>query len=593
MTIRIPNQGKYNQSNKGEIFGNIFRTTNIDLKTNPGILRLNPRIAASTKDNDSGITGLGLPAAFITHTNSSTPQFWCACGIGQGSGTSGTGKMFVSATATPNSPFVNDTTSSTPTNLSMDFVDMVLWRKGLYVGTFTSNSQNIARLKGAWTTNYFTGTAGGSFVTNGSCKNLCAGFNGNLYICDDYRVIYVNSSDTAVLTGTGTVDTQNVYRPIWIRSSSNRLWIGLMTQDASSGSQGYVAEWDGTGTAFNRIYKIDAPCALSCVIKDDVPWIIDAFGILKKYDGSGFTEQARLPVANLNIEMPGIYNDLTNARWIHQRGMDLVDGKINIAINNFVSTGVYVKEMPSGIWEYDETIGLHQKGSPCSDVTDWGQQLLASAGAIYGSKKSTGTLLAGFSYYTDAATTMRSGIFFDDVSVNTNKRGIMETPFITSSNVEDVYQNFIYRFRPLTAGDHILPKFRNAKDANLPFVANIKWISTTAFTSSDSNFANVLTGHEVEFVMGQAASTTSYVKGVVTSDAGRTIEIEDSIGPTTGSGMVMVTNYQKTIDISATGIAKEVSNLGSVNTKIQMKTEFRGTGDFEVDDLTIISAKHQ
>lgn len=593
MEIRIPSQGKFSQPNKGEIFGNVFRTTNIDFKTNPGILRLSPRLTVNTKDNDSGISGMGIPMAFITFTENSTAQYWCACGIGTGSGTSGTGKMFFSSTATPNAVFANDVTASTPTNIHADFSDMVLWRRNLYVGTYTSPaSQNIARLTSSWTTNYFTGTASGSFATQGSPKNMCVGFNGNLYICDDYKVIYVDTSDVAHTSGTGTIDASGLYRPIWIRSSSNRLWIGLMTMDASSGSQGYIAEWDGIGTAFNRIYKIDAPCPLSCAIKDDVPYVIDAFGRLLKYNSAGFSEIARLPVANLNIEMPGIYNDLTNMRWVHQRGMDLVDGKINILVNNFVSTGVYVKEMPSGIWEYNEDIGLIHKGAPCTASTDWGQQAIATSGALYGTKKSTGTLLAGLSYYTDDVTTQRCGIFYDDISVNTNKRGIIEHPFVLSSSVTDTFQSLTYRFRPITLGDKIKSKFRTMKSARLPFIASITWTSTSTFTSTDANFQYVAADNEVEIVMGAGASSTARISSI-SGTSTYTVTIDDPIGPVSGTGKAMITNYKETLatDFSDTTVSNFTTSIGDVETKIQLKTEFRGTGDFEIDDLTVESGK--
>lgn len=588
MQVRIPNQGQYVQPSRGEIFGNVFRTTNLDLKTNPGILRLTSRLTINV--NSLNINNMGLPLAFAVHSDG---KYWAATGIGTGQGTSGSGVMLSSASTTPSSAFAADLTASTPTQIHSDYSDMVVWRKLILVGTYASTpTQRIAKLSGStWTANWFNGVTTGSFVSTGSPKNMCVGFNGNLYICDDYKVIYVNTSEVAVTSGVGTVDSGSVYRPIWIRSTSNRLWVGLMSLDSYTGSVGYVAEWDGTGQAFNRIFKIDAPCAPSACVKDDVLHIIDAYGILKKFNGSGFAEVARLPVANLNIEMPGIYNDLTNNRWIHQRGMDLVDGKINILVNNLVSTGVYVKEMPSGVWEYDEKIGLYHKNAPCISSADWGQQALAKVGALFGTKRSDATYLAGTTLYNDNASTSFNAISYDDISVNTNKKGTIEYPFVSSPSTIDSWKKMTYRYRPLTSGDHIVMKYRNMKDAHLPFISSATWTSTTTFTSTDSNYQYVSAGNEVEIIMGAGGSSISKITSITENAGTYTITIEDAVG--SGSGKVMITNYKKCLDISTTGLATESNLVGEFSTKIQVKTHFIGTGDFEVDDLTIESAKQQ
>jgi len=604
MTSRIPTKGKWAQPNKGEIFGNIYRSQNIDLKTNPGKMRVSPRLVVNTKDNDNGISNMGVPCAFLVHSPSSTPFYYAACGIGDDTGS---GKILVSASNSLSSAFANDALANTPTTISATRSDMVEWAGGNYgsrtdpsllVSTVSPSAQ-IYSLRGAWDGSWFSSTVGGSMSTV-TLINMCPAFNGNLYLTNGYGITYVppsasaGTNPVAVNSGVGTIDFNYRYFPIWIRSTSTQLWIGLMTNVTNNGTRGYVAAWDTTGTAPQAIYDIQAPCALSCTILDDVPHIIDAYGRLKKFTGTGFTEVARLPVANQNIEMPGIYNPSTNSRWIHHRGMDIVDGKINISVNNFVSSGVYVEDMPSGIWEYDPSIGLYHKSSPCATTGDWGQQSLLTAGALFGSKRSTGTYLAGFAYYTDSGSTSRNGIFHDDLTTTTNRRGILTIPWIDSSQVADTFQKTIYRFRNLVSGSKIIGKFRTDKSATLPFVAAITWTHDNSFISTDSNWQYASVGDEVEVVQGVGASTTGHITQINSSGGTYTVIVDDSsMNIPSGSALVKVNNYRKMGEITQLNSSSQILAIIRNDNSVQIKTELRDEGGMELNDLTITSKTQQ
>lgn len=615
--IRIPENGQFSQPNKGDISGNLNRTQNIDLKTAPGKMKVSARLAAVIKDNDSGITGMGVPNAFAVHTKSSTKQYYAMCGIGSGA-TTGSGKILVTANNSPTSTWANDTTTNTPILVHADYSDMISWSTGNYnagdlgpsllVSTYGVSSQ-IMRLYNNttnWTNNWFTSTVSGSFTVSGGIKNMCEAFNGNVYITDDDRIIYVPYAPSttpvnAVLTGTGTIDFRARYRPVWIRTASDRLWVSLVSYDSTSsgvGVEGYMGMWDTTGTAMQKIFKIGSPMAMSGCVLNDIPYIIDAYGVLRAFNGGGFPEIARLPVANQNIEMPGIYNQNTNSRWISHRAMDVVDGKININVNNFVSTGVYVEDMPSGVWEYDPQNpqkGLYHKNSPCSASSDWGQQALLTTGAIFGTKRSTNNYLAGFSYYTDDTSTSRNGIFYDDVSTNTNKRGSFRTPFVNSPNIQENWQKGVYRFKPIPSGDKIIGKYRTAKAMNLPFIASVTWTGTTSFTSTSSSFQYASVGDEIEIIMGTGASTSAHITAIAGPTASTyTITLDEAIGPASGSGKVHVENFRKFLTITSQGVSEVDKTLPNpVNIRVQIKTDFRVTGDFEMDDISIINSKNR
>lgn len=598
MTVRIPAQGVFSQPNKGDIFGNLSETQNVDLRTNPGRLRLSPRLTVAVKDNDTSITNMGVPSAFAAYETTSA-RYIAMCGIGEGSGlgNTGSGKLMISDDSSFTSDWDNDGLANTPTTIHAGFSDMVVWNDWLLVSIYSGSAHNISKLAATtWTASWFLGTLGATFnVSNGSIKNMCPGFNGNLYITDGDSVIYIAASGvSAVTSGTGTIDTGGKYTVTWIRSSSNKLWIGLMSPDAGIGTKGFVAEWDATGTAVQKIYDINAPSALSCVIVDDVPYIIDAFGILKKYTGTGFSEVARLPVANQNIEMPGIYNDLTNTRWINHRGMDVSNGQILINVNNFVSSGVYVQDMPSGIWVFDPKKpeqGIYHQNSPCADSNDNGQQLLLTAGAVFGTKRTIGNYLAGYGYYTDSGSTSRNGAFYDDVATTTNKRGIFTLPFIQADQIEDVFQKASYRHSPLPSGDKIIAKFRTQKSTTLPFIASFTCVSGTQFTSTDANFANVSVGNECQFVQGKHSGTTAHVSAIQVAGGTYTVDLDESVLSSSGSGKVKMTNFKKVESFSQQNQMSHESPLSDAGstTKIQIKTELRFSGDTEIDDLTLLN----
>lgn len=625
--IRIPTDGKFSQPNRGDIFGNLKSTQNVDLRTNPGRLRLSPRMTVLTKDNDASISNFVLPIGFVNHVLTGSQETMLMATGGGGYGVTGTGKIFTSniTPATTLGSFANlsgSAATNQPTQINDAFSDIVSWNgkgsgavlattaiKRTYVSTYNAGHEIYALEGSTWDNAWYSSTRSGLTLINGAPVNMCPAFNGLLYIAQEYSLKYAPitgsivspSSVTDPNTTQGTIHTLGKYVITWMRSSSDRIWVGLI--EVANGSRyshlgGYVAEWDGTGTAFNKIYKINAPCALSCTIVNDIPYIIDAYGVLKKLSSVGFIEVARLPVANQNIEMPGIYDMYNNSRWIHTRGMESNGGLIYINVNNYVSAGVYVKDMPSGVWIFDtdnSSQGIVQRNSPCVDSNDYGQQGIQAAGAIFPLRIISGNYLAGASYYSDDVTTQRYAVFYDDAATNTNKRGSFVTPFISSSKLQDHWNEASYRFSTLPSGDKIVGKYRTGKKANLPFIASITWTSTTTFTSTDTNFQYAAVGDEIEGFMGKGASSTAHISATSYSNPTYTITLEEAIGFSSGTAKVKVDNFQKMGQgvISSNTANQDELKIGKTNANIQVKTEMRFTGDVEIDDLTIMGTPHK
>lgn len=603
MTYRIPQKGVIRQLNKGDLAGELYSTKNVDFRTNPGRIRVSPRLTLAVKDNDSAISNMGVPVAFTY--DGITDRYWVATGIGTGTATSGTGTIVKSDDTDFTSDWDNDAEGNTPTDIHLGFSDMIMWpgtsssvlARTPIVTTYGSSTSKIKRFKNTtddWDAAYHT-TVAYTFNVGGGIKNLCEGFNGNLYMTDDDQINHITPAGAGVQSGAGTIDFNGRYRAIWIRSSSNKLWIGLMSYDAQEGSKGFVAEWRGTGTAANYIYGIDDSCPLSCVILDDVPYIVTGRGVIKKYrgEGAGFSEVARLPVANTNIEMPGIYDDLNNSRWVHHRGMDVSDGKILINVNNYVSSGVYVEDMPSGVWEFDPQSGsLHHRNSPCAASTDFGQQFISTAGAVFGTKRTEGNYLAGFGYYTDGSTE-RKGIFYDDVVTNSSKIGGFTTTFLSSEGIEDAWQRLYYRHFPLPTSDKIIAKKRTRKNANYPVLIDLTWSSTTQFTSTTAGMANVEVGDEVVIMQGIGASKSSHITVISSNGGTYTVTLDETYTSASGTAKAYIWNFKK---ISFNETDSDVLSdfpLNDHDHQTQIKTDVWATDDMEIHDLTVVNKGHK
>jgi len=600
----IPQNKTFQQFNKGDVFGSLSASKNIDLESNEGVVRVSPKLTLSTKDNDSGITGLGIPHAFATHTISATERYWVACGIGATTSVNGTGKLLHTGSADPTSAFVNDTFGSTPTTIHADFSDMIEWANGnnaganqgksLFVSTFASSTSQIHQLFAAtWNNTWYTTTVSGSFTVQGGIKNMCPAFNGRMYIIDDDLVIYVPPAAAAVLSGAGTLDFLGEYRPIWIRSSSDRLWISLMTFDKNIGTRGAIGMWDTTGTQLNKVIPINSPCALSGVVKDDVPYILDAFGVLRKFDGLAFKEIARLPVANLkNREMPGIYDDLTNNRWVHHRGMEVVDGKININVSNIDVDGNAVLEMPAGVWEYDEAHGLYHKNSPSFGSTDYGAFNVPTigVGAIKSIGRSASGSLVGSKYFSDA-NTARIGLFYNDLIDNVQKYGYLITQQIFTENFEETWNKIGARFKKLlNINNKIWLKYRT--EAVDPVEARITWVDTNTFTTPTDVRAYI--GYEVEILQGDGAGKCSKIVSVATGASFTVVLAETFTGATTNTAKARFQFWKEVGTVTSQDVQSVKFTIDEPATvKIQLKVCLQFQGEDELFDLYLDSIKHE
>jgi hypothetical protein len=586
--IQVPSEKKQLvQANTSDTLGNVLSSFNLDLVENSGNIRLGSRMLLNTNGLD------GCPVAFRWWRQVSDDKIFAIAGTKVYSGGAGTGGAF------PNTALTADGTTLTPTNLSSDYSDMAVFNGNIYA---SSGSTTLYYMDDGSTWRTIT-----SFGSSSQVHMLCP-FGDRLYMTDlQSRVISINTSNVGVTSGQYTINLGNSDSNVitFIRASASRIWIGTVN---TRGGVGHIYEWDGTSAQTTRTYTLESSGALSCVIKDDIPYVMDTDGNLLAWSGGSFKR-----LTTLKTDPRIFYNSLRtrNDRWIHPNGMAIVRNRINVLIDSRLSTNgtPTLEKTPSGIWEYDPNIGLYHKYSlglaKSSDtITDFGQSRLSRAGGLMeinqpGSSSSrNGTFMAGATYYTNASSTS-SGAFYDDQNETKQKAGYIVTTKLPASKISDVWQYVwaVYE-KLLTSTDKMVVKWR--VDDATPSEGTITWTSTTTFTVPNSsvvvsNYWTEGTGMEVEVVQGLGAGKCAHITNAVNNAGTWTVTVDETFTGATGTSIARFQNWTKAgvIADQTTRYAKFALPTSANSPWIEVKAWMLFTGDGELGMLAVDNGRNE
>lgn len=495
-----------------------------------------------------------------------------------------------------NGNFTQDTATGTPTTCDENsdielFFDSASNTVGLYV---TASVDDVY-----YTTN---GTSWSTFdVGVGFGDETCLCYYANrMYstYANNYIISWNISNVVATAGAANTIKLPSSDQVTFIKAGSNRIWIGTMNK-YNEGARVY--EWDGASPQATKVYTLEAVGALSCVVKNDIPYIVDTNGRLLKWNNTAFVEVARLPVDNRYLFQATSQSN--PARFIHRNGMSIVANRIVMLINNNVedNTNSILEYCPSGIWEYDEEMGLYHKHalSYTKDnltITDFGQNRIGRAGGVASLKiendasNARGTFICGARYYTDA-TTLSTGIWIDDTRNTKTNTGYIVTE-VDSGGIQDTFSKAFLKFRPLlNSTDKIVFKYRKSLHA-APTEITITWTSTTTFTTTDANMANYAVGDEVEITRGKGGGMCSHIT-VISLNAGTyTVTVDEThTGATSGTASARLQKWIKSSSITADtasdflecGMGNPNANSGLVLLKIFFY--WKGDNEFQFVDL--------
>ena len=504
-----------------------------------------------------------------------------------------------------NGNFVQDTATGTPTNLN-DNSDLELFFDR------TSNTTTLYVTGGTDTVYY---TTDGSTFSNfdmglGSGNEACLTFYANrMYMqAGNNYIISWNAARTVASPGAAnTIRLPAGERLSFMKAASNRIWVGTINE---YNEFAHIYEWDGASPLFSRQYTIEAVGANSCVIKNDVPHVMDSRGRLLRWNNSTFVEIGRLPVADKYLFLATAAG--SPFRYVHRNGMAIYNNKIVVNIGNRIEdNGDTIEEFcPGGVWEYDDFVGFYHKyalsytGTNLT-ITDFGQNRIAYPGALGSinvlndSSNAQGLLLIGAKYYTNASSTA-AGIWIDNTVDTKTNTGYIVTSELDASGVADTWQKAFLKFRRLlNSTDKIILKYRFTKQA--PTVMSITWVNTTSFTTADANMANYAVGDEVEIVAGTGGGMCSHITAISLNAGTYTVTVDEThTGCTTGTAQARFQKWIKAgaVESDTTSDWKEFS-LGKIGTVasnsgwVQFKIFFYWKGENEFDYIDSVNVPYK
>lgn len=585
---------KWQQTNQSDILGNLWATFGVDLDGNQGAIRGGDIMYLNTNDSDQA--NLGVPIAFRAFNVSGTPTIFALAGT----------RAFKTSVNFPSGSFTE--VGSTPTDFSPDYSDMEVFNDTLYCTT-ASHTVRTYSTGGSWSS--FSAQSGG----DNNSVHMLATFAGRMYMswAGASIVSWDSANTTASLGSQYTITLNNADTAstliTFIRAASDRLWIGTINQ---IGGKGYVYSWDGSSGTTMNAYRLDSAGALACVIKNDIPYIMNANGVLQIWNGGTFKN-----LDDAYIGLPGQFNRLhnnllynpinvTNDRFIHPNGMTLIDGEINLFVNtiNNDNTGTTEVTIPAGVWEYLSQTGLYHKyavtytrSTDTAPYNDTGQMKIARAGAISEinmpntSASRNGTFLCGAQYYSDA-TTKKYGIWYDDSNKVSINSGFVITSKVQSPNVTEIWQKMFLIFRKFfNASERIIVKWRTFD--NDPLETMITWINPTTFTTT-TDLTSYAIGNEVQVIQGIGSGRCAHIL-TLTNNAGTwTVTLDETITGAAGqTAIVWIAEWKKAAEIMSSSIDFKEIVIGKVSTWIQFKVWFNFQRFDEIVALLIANAANQ
>ena len=570
------------QVNLGDTLGDIWASYNIDLTGSLGKIRTSRKL--STNYNVSGSSA--VPVAFVRNLSgsASADTYFGVCN----------GKI-ISTPASNLNGWADDGISGSPTTaVSGVYSDAESFNNNLVVSLKTDVAQLAS---GVWDDNWWTGTIGGSALTDSKPHPLKRIFNNLLLIGNGHLVASVDISNNYNNT---KLTFPLEYEIQWIESSNSMAWIGCRHR---WGGRAKVFSWNGSDESFTNDYEIGTDNVLSAVIYNENPYVVDGTGRLLNFNGGGFEEVARFPIAN---EKTNRFQDGagTIPMNINRNGMAVIDNKINILVSAGINGNNHelLENMVSGIWEYTSETGLYHKYSITkgneTTIYDYGSPSIVQAGALFDANDSTNatkTFLAGASLNQSGSSDGRTVICYLGRATNRTKMAYVITPKLYGSQIEEMWKKIAITYSKLaTTGDFITVKYRTSVDYTDTFDQLGTWTSTTTFTTTATEFSGVAEGDEIEILAGEGSGLSASITDITGT---YTVTIDTAVTGASGTFKFRTANWTKLDSITDLVTRYKEVSVGENANWVQFKVILYGVGGAtdvtenspEIEKLFIIS----
>lgn len=601
-TYSIPDSnGNILQMNKGELLGNVYMTHGVDFSTEQGRILGSPTLKNIFDEGDDA--DFDNPMGAFTFYGD---KWWGVSDV-----------LFKSATGYPDSAWAQDAIADSPSG-DWKEMDAEVFDGLLLVSGVGASQDDIYSFNGTTWASWWkaAGVLNQSALDATVFKPMKEGASGRLYILDAQTKVY-NVTNAAVVTktGNGTLDfSATTYKLICMEASSSRMWFG--GTDTARGNA-IVVEWDMSlnSSTPNKIHILKGARSVQAIcIDNDTPIAVLSTGELRGFNGSSFQ-----PLANGNAKLPtppygytykgeltGTSTITVDSGIIHPNGWDIIDGLPHFFFNTKIVNKSGTEQgghwnAPAGAWCFDPNVGLYcrfhvarDSGTvdyAASNVTDHGGMTFVGSGA--------GKFLLSAKIYSNSASTSKSGLLLQDNERSLASRGFMvSVPFQATRH--DMWQNIEFLHKKLSnSADRILVKYRLNRSNSLPAEANVTWTSTTVFTTTDADFANIVAGDEITVIRGNGAGCTAHIVTNTENAGTYTVTIADPVlGVSNGNtGRILVDNWKALATISSQSVDYHDFMFSFVEDsfKIWIKLEFRNaaSSQIELDKMIINSKPHK
>lgn len=164
----------------------------------------------------------------------------------------------------------------------------------------------------------------------------------------------ISATPTPFASG-GVNSVMNIPSNFYISGTTyfnDNLFSGTMNRQ---GGKAALYVWDGTGTAAQSVYEVDSVIIWDVATFQDSVVNITGAGELLRFNGSGFTQLAALPIYYTDRKMADETNLAMYKNTLKPNG--------ELLYVNWSSTAYDIKlnDQPDGVWCYDEKIGMYHR----------------------------------------------------------------------------------------------------------------------------------------------------------------------------------------------------------------------------------------
>lgn len=570
-TFTIPNsQKQIQQSNDGEIFGEIIESFNLDLSSSKGKIKVSNKLTPALVEGTAPLTTSPF-AGFVDmliwnnfyYVMTDNETFQCL--------------------------LINDPTESSNWSETSNFADLNFESTVIpFDGALVASLDNdIARFTGSATdADWWTAVANGTALQEDfpHVLEVVQSQKETLYVTDENFVRYVEAG--ASVTQNVELDS-NVVACCLAPALSGAMWVGTYSTTSTDAYvyEIYTGEVVGSTPVYRQAYKIDANAVLAIWTQNNTPYIVTSKGDIQVFNGAGFVKVTEFPFKFSQRALTGVRpGDVEERNWsrpIHPRGVKTHNNSafINLNSNSLQDDYSVNTRTHSGVWEFDHTTGqLTHRFSPSDSANQYG--ISSYQGKSYPilivDNAFTFMFVGGYNDDTD-----KEIIYMTDPdSVN---QGYFITSEISSGSVTDAYEAIYHKAKTMAVSEEIVTQYRTSKRDTIYGTAN--WISTTTFVTTD-DWSNVAVGDLVRVSHGYAAGDYANVSEINSSSTTYTVTVDREIGANTETSYVFSDNFQKD-PVTYTSEDGEYKRMGGYGTNPWIQFMVILKGDIEYRSLIV------